>query len=135
MTRVRLEAPEALDLVDADEVAELIASTKRELDGLERHARDAVAAATAAESTAAAVQVDAAATTWTIVRLQRFLDGLREEAADDARTMVEVARYHAQVRVDDARQSATRSEPFQAPIVMERVVPDPSPVAPVVTAV
>src|SRR5262245_25902084 len=101
IARFELQEPEILDLVEADQVSDKVANTRRELALLEREAEAAMAAALEAEEAARTVNIDAAATTWTIVRLQRFLGELRAEAERDADTMLDVARYHAQMRIED----------------------------------
>src|SRR5262245_59313874 len=132
--RFQLQEPEVLDLVEADRVSDQVASTQRELTLLEREAEAAVAAAMQAEEAARTVNIDTAATTWTIVRLQRFLGDLRSEAERDAQTMLDVARYHAQMRIEDARTMAARGERFRAPLLLETPPPVlralPPPVAP-----
>jgi len=138
MTHLRMPAPQALDLVDADEVGERIAETELELSALEREAADAVAACERAESSASTVNIDATSTTWTIVRLQRFCDDLRAEAQRDATTMIEVARYHAQIRIEEARAIAAGGDRVRPPLVLEPlpraepVVSEPAVAAPVV---
>src|SRR5262245_8128046 len=117
LARPRLQAPEVLDLVEADQVGEQIANTERDLADLEQRATEASNAATRAEDAAQAVNIDTSATTWTIVRLQRFLEDLRAEAERDARAMIDVARHHAQLRVDDARAMAARGERVSTPLV------------------
>ncbi|NBP52299.1 MAG: hypothetical protein EBU70_14175, partial [Actinobacteria bacterium] len=110
----RVPLPEALELVDATEVGSLLVETERELRALEAEAERLVAAAQEAEAVAADAQADPATTTWMLVRLQRFVDALRAEAARDAETIVEVARHHAQARGEGPLrrpQVATEPEP------------------------
>jgi len=122
----RVQAPEALDLVDAAQFSGDVAEIERELAELTERAAAAVAAADDAETTARSVDIDVAATTWTIVRLQRFLDDLRAEAERDAATMVEVSRYHARVRAADAREMVTRGDRHRRPAVIDSgVAADP----------
>src|SRR5262245_43266830 len=123
--RTRPPVPEVLDLVEAEQVTADIEAIERELAVLEREAAHAVEAAAQAEETAQAVNVDASATTWTIVRLQRFLDELRSEAERDAATMIEVAHYHAQVRVKDARAMVAGGRAARVPLVFDSPLPDP----------
>ncbi|MEI8002651.1 MAG: hypothetical protein WCI50_15010, partial [Actinomycetes bacterium] len=93
----RLRLPEVLDLVDAGSVEGQITRTELELADLEREAAELCAAADAAEESARLGNLDLGSSTWTIVRLQRFLEELRVEAERDAATMIEVARYRARM--------------------------------------
>ena len=124
--RLRLQAPEVLDLVDADEVGDLVARTEREFAVLQKRAAEAVTAAEQAEASARLVDVDAGATTWTAVRLQRFLDELRAEAERDAASIIEVARCHARMRVEDARATVSRGGTARPPLVIGGVRDEPT---------
>jgi hypothetical protein len=109
----RLTPPEPLDLVPAEQVRAMIASTDRELATLEREAETARGAADAAEARAREAGVDGRASTWAMVRMQRFIDGLRSEADRDVNEMLDVARARARARLDDAHAEAAaiRGEP------------------------
>jgi hypothetical protein len=89
--------PQAIDVIPADQVSSLIAAADRDFVVLERQAQEAEASATSAEADAASAGIDPRATAWTMVRLQRFLESLRDEATRDAAATLEVARRRAQV--------------------------------------
>jgi hypothetical protein len=129
MATLRITPPTAVELIPGDEVAELIAETDRRLASLEREVAAATGVADDAERRAAAEGVDGPTSTWAIVRLQRFLDDLREEAERDAQTVLNAARKGAQTRVEAARAGATQvrfeSLTAAAPSYVERpVAPD-----------
>jgi hypothetical protein len=100
VTTTQLTTPEPVELLAADEVSALVAQTQRDLASLEQRVADARAAADALEERARAEGADERASTWAIVRLQRFIDGLREEAERDAETVVEAARRRTRLRID-----------------------------------
>jgi hypothetical protein len=102
----RLTPPEPLELVPADEVHAMIASTDRELAMLEREAAAACGAADEAEARAREAGVDGRASAWAMVRMQRFLDGLRGEADREVNEVLDVARARARARIDDAHAEA-----------------------------
>jgi hypothetical protein len=103
MERNALNRPIAVDVIPAAHVASLIEQTDQEFARLEREAAAAVDAALEAEADAHEAGIDPKQSQWTIVRLQRFLDTLREEANRDARATVEVAQQRARMRVEDAK--------------------------------
>jgi hypothetical protein len=117
MSTNALTPPEPLDLVAFDHVRAIIEDTDRDLTELERLAIAATAEADEAEARAADAGVDAPASHWTLVQMQRFVNSLRAEADLERNAIVEVARYRARVRVDDARADVERmrSEPV-APV-------------------
>jgi cell division septum initiation protein DivIVA len=102
----RLNLPQRLDVIPATEVGELIETTDREFVQLERVAAEARAEAEEQERLAAAEGVDPKSSSWTMMRLQRFLHGLHEEAGRDASAIVEVAQQRARLRLDEARAEA-----------------------------
>jgi hypothetical protein len=104
----RLNLPQRLDVIPASEVGELIEQTDREFVQLERLAAEARAEAEEQERLAAAEGVDPKSSSWTMMRLQRFLDGLHEEAGRDASATVEVAQQRARLRLEEARAEADR---------------------------
>ena len=104
----RLAPPEPIDLVSADEVERLISSTDEELAALDREAVAALAAADEAEAWMRSAQVDEQSSTWAMVRLQRFLAALREEAERDSETVVELAQRRAAFQLAEARAEAAR---------------------------
>ena len=106
MPSTRPTRPETFDIIPADEVGALIEATDRDFVDLERRALEASHAAEEAEAAANEAGIDPKAATWSMVRLQRFLDTLRDEALRDAAATVGVARHRAKVRIDDARASA-----------------------------
>jgi hypothetical protein len=101
MTSSRLTPPQALDLVSADRVRDMIAHADAELSALERDAETSTSAADRAEGAVKEAGLDPEATTWTMVRLQRFLDGLRDETQRDVETMLELARQQARFRLSE----------------------------------
>jgi hypothetical protein len=108
MAELRLTPPEPVELISPVEAAAIIDETHRDLEAWERRAADARDTADAAHAQAALEGADEQSSTWAIVRLQRFLDGLRQEAEDDAQTVVEAARRGARARVEEARAGATQ---------------------------
>jgi len=128
-----LTRPVALDVVPASEVANLIETTDRDFSQLERDASAARDAALDAETKARQAGVDPKSSAWTMVRLQRFLDGLHEEAMRDAAATIEVARQRARMRLDEARANA-RGDSAPRPVLpppIPPVAPALRPVAPV----
>ena len=126
-TSLRAPRPEAMELIDADRVGDLLTSTEQRLRDLEEEANRTVAAAADAEGAAEKVEADPASTTWTLVRLQRFITDLRNEAVRDAETIIEVARQHANIRVDEARLMAERGiDPSTVELEARRRVPPPT---------
>ena len=101
-TKYSLPRPAALDVVPASEVGALIERTDREFTELEARAAEAAARADEAEQLARAAGVDPKSSTWTMVRLQRFLDTLRAEVERDSRATLEVARQRARMRMAEA---------------------------------
>jgi hypothetical protein len=116
MTGMHVTRPEPVELIPGEEVDHLIAEIDLRLASLEREAANANTIADDAARRAGREGVDEQTSTWAIVRLQRFLDGLREEAEHDARTVVTAARKGASARVEEARAGAT----------LDRHVPDDS---------
>src|SRR5262249_51607817 len=108
-----LTPPEPLELVSADEATAIIDETRADLDSLEARAAESRRVADAVEARAAEEGADERASTWAIVRLQRFIDGLRAEAEHDAETVVEAARRGAreQAEVRDAEERLLRDAP------------------------
>ncbi len=102
MTSLRVPLPEPFDLVPVEEVERLVAETDREFQLLERRAADAVAAAEAAERRQRELAWDDTTSTWTIVRLQRFLDQLRHETEQERAAILEVAELRARLIVREA---------------------------------
>lgn len=113
MTPVRLAPPEPVDLVPAEEVSELIAATDRDLAEMELRVEQARGAADEAEGWLRESGVDEQASTWTLVRLQRFVTELREEAHRDANDVIELATHRAALRHSEAQAEIARhrSEP------------------------
>ena len=106
MTDVRIAAPEPVELISATVVDELVAQTRQELALLERELADANAAADATEARALAEGADERSTNWTMVQLQRFLNGLRDKLDLEVQAMSEVAQHRADRRVAEARAQA-----------------------------
>jgi len=153
-SRVRAPAPAVLDLVSADEISALLASTQHDLDMLEREAVEVSALADAAEESGRSSSVDTGSTTWTIVRLQRFLDDLRVEAHRDAAAVVDIARHQARLQRDGGLstvgmpdawyptsptaappirpEAATRMVDVVPPILSDAVAPVVDPIPPTV---
>src|SRR5262249_45685350 len=67
------------------------------------------------ERVAADTGVDPLSSSWTMVRLQRFLNDLRSEAERDAAATIEVARHRARVQVEEAR-ATTNADAHDATI-------------------
>jgi hypothetical protein len=109
MSNHQIARPIALDIVPASEVGDLIDATDREFSKLEQEAARASAAAREAEARAAEAGVDPKSSTWTMVRLQRFLDTLHAEARRDAEATIAVAHQQARMRIDDARVRSSRA--------------------------
>jgi hypothetical protein len=121
--------PSPVELIAADEVRRVIADVDLRLATLERKAAESRATADELERRAEAEGVGAEASTWAIVRLQRFLDGLRAEAEQDAATIVAAARKGADARIEEARADAAHVRHAASANY------DPGPVAPRVTAI
>jgi hypothetical protein len=128
MTASRLDPPQALDLVPAEQVRDIIANTDSELSELERSAEFAHDAAERAERAISEAGLDPESSAWTMVRLQRFLAGLRDEAQRDVETMLELARHQARIRSNEV--GASRDVPRPVVRAAAPVVPAPAPVAP-----
>lgn len=143
---VRLSPPELVDLVPAERVREIIALTDRDIAELERRANEACGEADQAELRAQESGVDGRSSTWAMVRMQRFLDGLRSEGERDAQALRDLAHERAELRLSDARAEAARirgevtpaptvapapSAATVAPAVIAYVAPAPSPAPPV----
>ena len=134
MTASRLDPPRALDLIPAEQVRDIIARTDHELTELERSAEDAHGAAERAERAVREAGLDPESSAWTMVRLQRFLEGLREETQRDVETILELARQQARIQLTEmpgvapvpAPARGDRAQPV-VPVVLER---PPSPPAP-----
>jgi hypothetical protein len=120
--------PSPVELIAADEVRRVIADVDLRLATLERKAAESRATADELERRAEVEGVGAEASTWAIVRLQRFLDGLRAEAEQDAATIVAAARKGADARIEEARADAAHVRHAASANY------DPGPVAPRVTA-
>jgi len=123
--------PEPLDVIPVERVSTLIADADRDFVELERRAAEATADAEEAERLAGEMGVDPKSSTWTMVRLQRFLDGLREEAARDAAATVQVARHRARVRIQEAQELAAGSPIAPLPAPPFSFAPADPPPAPV----
>jgi hypothetical protein len=126
----KLSKPQALDVIPASEVSSLIEETDRVFVQLERELEIASAAADELEAQAAAEGIDPTASTWTMVRLQRFLEDLRDEAERDAAATIEVAQQRARFERDDPPLLvgfASDPGPLLAPPVAS--APDPAPAA------
>src|SRR5262245_6507370 len=106
MAAPRLTPPEPVDLVPVERVRELIARTQRELTDLGNAAEASVAEADELEAHTQDAGLDDQTSTWTMVRLQRFLDDLRAESDSDVAAIVQVARQRARIRLDEARAAA-----------------------------
>jgi hypothetical protein len=147
MSDLKLKRPELVEMVDPAEVHAMIAATDARLSDLERQVAESAAEAQRVEDRARSEGVDAQAATWAMVRLQRFIDGLIEEAERDAAALIEAARLGARARVEEARADAAHLEfadvlerptraprpprdpaPTHAPEVP--IAPQPMPVAP-----
>jgi hypothetical protein len=140
ISSARPSLPQQLDIVPAAEMSSILEQTDRDFVELERVHGETLADADEAEALAAAEGVDPTSSTWTMVRLQRFLGGLREEAERDAAATVQVAQQRARVRVEEAREEAERRrlgydpDPLVPPIRLTPPVADPpSAVPPVAT--
>jgi hypothetical protein len=133
MSDSRLIPPTRVDVVPASEVGALIEQTDREFVELEQRAHEARAQAEEHEALAAAEGIDPSSSTWTMVRLQRFLDGLRDEAHRDAAATVGVAEQQAKLRLEDARAEAERRRLGYLPDALVPPVQEPEPQPPVAT--
>ena len=102
MNQTKLPKPQAIDVVPASDVSALIEATDRAFVQLERELEIARSEAEQLESLAAAEGIDPAASTWTMVRLQRFLEDLRDEARRDAAATVDVAQQRVRLDMDEA---------------------------------
>lgn len=123
-----LTAPRPLDIIGADQVEAQLEVLERELADLERRAAEATAAADHAEQQALAEGAHAGASPWAIVRLQRFLDNLREEVERDAEVMIETANRQARARVDEAHEQAAEiRDGRRPPVTMPLVSAEPAP--------
>jgi hypothetical protein len=108
MSSVRLSPPDLVDLVPATQVRDLIANTDRELADLERQAEDACNAADQAELRAQETGVDGRSATWAMVRMQRFLDGLRADTDAEVESLRDLATAQARRRIADAHAEGRR---------------------------
>jgi hypothetical protein len=129
MTDLRVTPPEPVELVSAAEAASLIAEVDRELAALERRAAEARETADAVQARAEREGADEGVSTWAIVRLQRFIDGLRVEAERDAETVVEAARRGAREQSDARLADDARWRHALLPVVRP-APPDPVAEAP-----
>jgi hypothetical protein len=127
MVADRLTPPAPFEVVSGEQVGHIIEATDREFVELERRAAEVRAEADEATRRAEAAGVDPNSSTWTMVRLQRFLDGLRDEAQRDAAATIEVARHRARLRVEEAREGNGRSSsaPSMTPFVVPTVPVEP----------
>jgi hypothetical protein len=103
MTESRLTPPQPLELVPAADAVALIDAARRELDELGTRAAEARAVADEVSARAEREGADERASTWAIVRLQRFIDTLREEVERDAQTVVDAARRGVRDRSAESR--------------------------------
>jgi hypothetical protein len=103
---LRLTPPEPVDVVSAEEVRAIIATTDRELAELERAVSEAMEIAESAEARAREAGADGRASMWAMLRMQRFLDGLRGETEAEVTALLDVARGRARVRLEEARAEA-----------------------------
>jgi hypothetical protein len=106
MNNPRFSRPVPLDVVPAAEVGDLIESADHEFVALERELAERSAEAAELEASAKTMGVDPDGSTWGMIQLQRFLEGLRHEAHRDADASLEVARHRARVRLVDAEEEA-----------------------------
>ena len=83
MDRPAFSRPVTVDIVPAVEVDALLEAAERESAQLQQRATAASAAAAAAEADARTAGIDGSSTTWTMVRLERFLENLKVEAQRD----------------------------------------------------
>jgi hypothetical protein len=137
MSTNALTPPEPLNLIAFEHVRAIIEDTDRDLTELERLAAEATAEADEAEARAADAGIDGPASHWTLVQMQRFVDGLRAEAQLERTAILEVARYRARLRVEDASPDVQRMrfQPVAQPAVAHgedvdvREVAGPTPIA------
>jgi len=120
----RLTPPSPVDVVPVDRVAEVIESADREISELEQRAADLRARAERAEVDAKTSGMDPEASTWGILRLQRFLDLLREETTRDAAATVDIAKHRARLRLEDARGGGQATAVGLSLPVMDRPWPE-----------
>jgi hypothetical protein len=123
MTQVRIEPPQPVELVSVEVVEELVARTRNELATLERQVDEANAAADATEARASAEGADERSTNWTMVQLQRFLNGLRDELDLELRAIAEVADHRAKIRVEEAHAQAESLRRFDAEPKSDPIAP------------
>ena len=105
----RLTPPEPVDLVPASSVAQIIVETDRELTELEQRWQASEAEADAAEAWFREAGIEEEVSTWVMIRLERFLAGLREEAERDAQNIVDLARHRSALRVAEAQAEVNRA--------------------------
>jgi hypothetical protein len=110
----RLPPPELVDLIPAEDVRSIISRTDCELAALERQAAEATSSAEREEDRVRDLGVDGEASTWAMVRLRRFLDGLRAETEQEVDSIVDLAREHASLYVEQAKREAARSSKGKA---------------------
>jgi hypothetical protein len=101
-----LAPPEPVELVSAGVVDALVADVAQQIGALQREVADAEAAAAEAEARAVAEGADERSTTWTMVQLQRFLNGLRDEQVEELRALHEVTDQRVAHRLEEARAQA-----------------------------
>jgi len=122
MPASRLNAPQPLDIVAADQVNQIIADIDREIAELEREATRLTREADALEARLRNDGLDDASMTWTMVRLQLFLDQLRAQAQEESEATLDVARRRADAagrrsglaRTFDADEAAGFAPPSDA---------------------
>jgi len=133
----RLTPPAPVDIIPGERVAEMIESADREISELEARAGELNERAERSEREAQASGIDPEASSWGMLRLQRFLDMLREETTRDAAATVDIARHRARLRLEDARNgfapvatfATVSAQPFVDPPLVRAApdVPAPAP--------
>ena len=139
-TESRLTPPRPVELVPPDEAGAIIDGAHRELAELEARAERVRVMAEETRARADREGADERASAWAIVRLQRFLDGLREEAEHDARVVVMAAQRSASIVLDPMVDEPLTPRPVAATPPAPVVLPVAEPTAaaamtPVVTPV
>jgi hypothetical protein len=106
LTTSRLDAPTRSDLLPVEEVDALIQAADRELSTLERDAAEATAAADAMQQRVVDEGADERSSSWAMMQLRRFLDGLSDEVDREVAALIDVADRWAKQRVSEARAEA-----------------------------
>jgi hypothetical protein len=92
----------------------------REFAALEREAEELEALVAEAEAGGEVASGQQLESTWTLVRLQQFLTGLRTDADREAELVLDAARQAARVRIDGATAEAERRRRDRRPGVSSR---------------